>query len=179
MLIDKSHSKKDIIALFRKLGVVIDDELPKGNIVSDIEKYFKDVSYNDKIKNCTELKEYLRKSSPKQRPTTQQKKEIMFIAKKIIKWAKNDYMLDMNTYKKISDPYDDIMRIYMWGDLSSVRRACRLYNYSIYCKDHVNPIISEEVEEELNQNKIIKQQIIYKLIIKRSTKENPITVRFD
>ncbi len=60
MLIEKSHSKKDIIALFRKLGVIIDKEATKGEIVSNIENYFKDVKYNDKIKNCTELKDYIK-----------------------------------------------------------------------------------------------------------------------
>lgn len=179
MLIDKSHSKKDIVGLFRKLGVIIDDEQTKGNIVSNIEEYFKDVKYNDKIKNCTELKEYLKNPSKKQRPTTIQKKEIMFKAKKIIKWANNDYIFDMATYKNAEDPYNDVMSIYMWGDLPSVRRACRLYNLSAYCKNNVNPIITEEVEEELNHNKIIKQQIIYKLIIKRASKDNPIIVDFD
>lgn len=179
MIIDKSHSKKDIVNLFGKLGVIIDDELTKGKIVSDIEKYFQDVIYNDKIKNCTELKEYLKKPSTKQRPTTQQKRDIMFRAKKIIKWGKNDYIFDMETYKDASDPYDDIMNIYMWGDLPSVRRACRFYNLSVYCKDHINPIITEEVEQEMNQNKIIKQQHMYKLEIRWGTKENPIVVTFD
>ena len=179
MIIDKSHSKKDIVNLFSKLGVIIDDELTKGKIVSDIEKYFEDVIYNDKIKNCTELKDYLKNPSNKQRPTTQQKRDIMFRAKKIIKWAKNDYIFDMETYKDACDPYDDIMKIYMWGDLPSVRRACRFYNLSLYCKDHINPIITEEVEEEMNQNKIIKQQYMYKLVIRFATKEHPIIVSFD
>ena len=179
MIIDKSHSKKDIVNLFRKLGVIIDDELTKGKIVGNIENYFKDVIYNDKIKNCTELKEYLKKPSTKQRPTTQQKRDIMFRAKQIIKWAKNDYIFDMQTYKDESDPFEDIMSIYKWGDLPSVRRACRLYNLCSYCKDHINPIITEEVEEEMNKNKIIKQQYIYKLTIKTATKENPIIVSFD
>ena len=179
MLVDKSHSKKDIVNLFRKLGVIINEELTKGKIVNNIDKYIDDVKYNDKIKNRTELKDYLKNPSKKQRPTTQQKKEIMFNAKKIIKWAANDYIFDMKTYKNADDPYNDIMNIYMWGDLPSVRRACRLYNLSAYCKDNVNPIITEEVEEELNNNKIIKQQIIYKLEIRRATKDNPIMVRFD
>jgi len=179
MIIDKSHSKKDIVNLFKKLGVFINDELTKGKIVSQIDIYIEHVKYNEKIKNCTELKEYLKKPSNKQRPTTHQKRDIMFNAKKIIKWAKNDYIFDMSTYCNQNDPYNDIMSIYMWGDLPSVRRACRLYNLSTYCKDHINPIITEEVEEEMNQNKIIKQQYIYKLLIRRATKENPVIVSFD
>ena len=39
MLVDKTHSKKDIVNLFRKLGVIINDDLTKGKIVSNIENY--------------------------------------------------------------------------------------------------------------------------------------------
>jgi len=179
MLVDKSHSKKDIVNLFKKHGIIIDDKLSKGNIVKDIELYMKKFQYNDKIKNETELKDFFKNKSPKQRPNSQVKSDIMFKAKKIIKWAKNDYIFTDATYTNSDDPYNDIMSIYMWGDLPSVRRACRMYNNCLYCKNHVNPIITKEVEEELNNNKIIKQQIIYKLKIRRSTKENPIMVCFD
>ena len=37
MLVEKSHSKKDIIILFKKHGVIIDDKLSKGNIIKNIE----------------------------------------------------------------------------------------------------------------------------------------------
>ena len=179
MLVDKSHSKKDIVILFKRHGVIIDNELTKSNIVSNIENYIVDFKFNNKIKNVTELKEYLKNQSPKQRPNTQQKSDIMFKAKKIIKWAKNDYIFDGATYTNTEDPYNDIMQIYMWGDLPSVRRACRMYNNSHYCNNHINPIITAEVEEELNNNKFIKQQVMYKLTIKRATKGNPIIVDFD
>ena len=179
MFVDKSHSKKDIVTLFKKHGVTIDIESTKNDIVKNITTYIEDFKYDDKIKNCTELKDYLKKKSPKQRPTTEQKNYIMFNAKKIIKWGKNDYIFDGNTYTNSIEPFNDIMSIYMWGDLPSVRRACRFYNNSVYCKGHVNPIITDEVEEELKNNKIIKQQIMYSLSIRRSTKENPILVSFD
>jgi len=179
MLVDKSHSKKDIVNLFKKHGVIIDDKLSKGNIVKNIDKYIDNFKFNDKIKNVTQLKEYLKNISPKQRPNTQQKTEIMFKAKKIIKWSNNNYIFNEATYMNSEDPYNDIMSIYMWGDLPSVRRACRLYNHSTYCKNHINPVISSEVEEELNNNKFIKQQIMYQLTIKRATKENPIIINFD
>ncbi len=179
MFVDKSHSKKDILLLFEKLEVIIDDELTKGKIVSNIEKYITNVTYNDKIKNCTELKEHLKNPSKKQRPTRQKKKEIMHNAKKIIKWARNDYIFDMTTYKNSTEPYNDIMSIYMWGDLPSVRRACRFYNLSVYCKDNVNPIITDEVEEEINLNKIIKKEYIYNFKIRHKSKDNPFIISFD
>jgi hypothetical protein len=179
MIIDKSHSKKDILLIFKKLNVTIDDKLTKGKIVSNIEDYFEDAVYNNKIKNCTELKELLKNPSKKQRPTRQQKKEIMFNCKKIIKWAKNNYRFDNITYQNDNQPYNDIMSIYMWGDLPSVRKACRYYNLSIYCKNNVNPIITEEIEEEINNKKIIKKEYIYSLEIKHKPKENPFIVSFD
>jgi len=179
MLVDKSHSKKDIVNLFKKHGIIIDDKLSKGNIIKDIDFYMKDFKFNNNINNETELKDYLKNISPKQRPNTQQKSEIMFKAKRIIKWAKNDYIFDGATYSNSEDPYNDIMSIYMWGDLPSVRRACRMYNNSIFCKNHINPVITAEVEEELNNNKFIKQQIMYRLTIRRATEENPILVTFD
>lgn len=179
MLVDKSHSKKDLIILFKKHEVIIDDKLSKGNIIKNIESYIDEFKFTDKIKNATELKDYLKNTSPKQRPNTTQKNEIMFRAKRLIKWAKNNYIFDEATYTNKDDPYHDVMSIYMWGDLPSVRRACRMYNNSYYCNNHVNPIISNEIQDELNNNKFIKQQILYKMTIIRATEDNPIIVTFD
>ena len=179
MLVDKSHSKKDIVNLFKKHGVTIDDKLSKGNIVKNIDTYIKDFKFDNKIENETQLKDYLKNTSPKQRPNTMQKNDIMFKAKKIIKWAKNDYIFNGATYTDDEEPYQDIMSIYMWGDLPSVRRACRMYNNSLYCKNHINPVITAEVEEELNNNKFIKAQVIYNLQVRRTSKEDPILIVFD
>lgn len=179
MLVDKSHSKKDIVNLFKKHGVTIDDKLSKGNIVKNIDTYIKDFKFDNKIENETQLKDYLKNTSPKQRPNTMQKNDIMFKAKKIIKWAKNDYIFNGATYTDDEEPYQDIMSIYMWGDLPSVRRACRMYNNSLYCKNHINPVITAEVEEELNNNKFIKAQVIYNLQVRKASPEDPILVVFD
>lgn len=178
MLIDKTHSKKDIITLFKKLNVIIDDELTKGEITSNIEEYINNAEYNDTIKNCTELKEHLKNRSKKQKPTSRKKQEIMFNAKKIINWAKNNYVFNSSTYKTIDEPFMDIMSIYIWGDLPTVRRACRLYNSSIYCKDNVNPVITKDVEEEIHKNKLLKKNKISNLKIIKASKDNPIIISF-
>ncbi len=178
MIVDKSHSKKDIIFLFKKHNVDIQKEKTKGEIVNKIDEYITDFKYNDNIKNLTELKNYLKSKSPKQRPTTDEKNIIMFRSKKIIKWAKNDYILD-GTYKNLNEPYMDVMEIYKWGDLSSVRRACKLYNKSPQKINHINPIMTDEVKEQIKQNKIIKKTTEYKMTIRRTTEENPIIINFD
>ena len=178
MYIDKTHSKKDIINLFRRHGVLIDNKLTKGEIISKIELYLDKFKYNDKLKNLSELKIYFKKPSIKQRPSQLEKIDFMFRAKRIIKWYKNDYILNDENYNSIDDPYNDIMSIYMFGDFPTVRRACRMYNASPFCKDHINPIISDSVEEEMNNNKIIKKQFLYSLKIKHD-KENPFIITFD
>tara|TARA_R110000772_G_scaffold113781_1_gene218089 strand:+ start:116 stop:652 length:537 start_codon:yes stop_codon:yes gene_type:complete len=178
MYVDKSHSKKDIILLFVNLGIELNEESSKSEITKNLESHIADCKYNDKIKNCTELIDYLKTPSNKQRPTTKIKTEIMFRCKKIIKWAKNDYILN-GLYTEKEQPYEDVMFIYKWGDLPSVRRACRFYNNSVYCINHVNPVVSEEVLSELTNNKIIKQQHMNTLKVKYGTKESPILVTFD
>ena len=102
----------------------------------------------------------------------------MFNAKKIINWAKNNYVFNSSTYKTIDEPFMDIMSIYIWGDLPTVRRACRLYNSSIYCKDNVNPVITKDVEEEIHKNKLLKKNKISNLKIIKASKDNPIIISF-
>lgn len=178
LYIDKTHSKKDLVALFHSLGVKLDEELSKSHITRNLEDKINNCRYNNKIRNCTELIDYLKIPSNKQRPSYKLKNEIMFRCKKIIKWGKNDYIFD-GLYTNKDQPYQDVMFIYKWGDLPSVRRACLFYNNSAVCINHINPIISEEVQDELNNNKIIKKQQINKLTIRYGTKENPILVCFD
>ena len=179
MLIDKTHSKKDIILLFKNHGVKIDAKLSKAQIVNSLDCKFKDLIFNERIKNVSEFNDYLKNPSPKQRPNAQQKTEIMFKAKKIIRWANGGYMNCGTFYSSNEEAHKDIMDIYMWGDLSSIRRACRLYNANLKCINHVNPILSYEVQEELNNNKIIKKTASYKLIIRVATEDDPIIVDFD
>lgn len=179
MFVDKSHSKKDIINLFRKLGIIINKDQSKGEIITSLDNYIDKCNFNDYIKNQTELIEYLSKPSPKQRPSVTQKNEIMFLSKKIIKWSNNNYIFDGATYSDANEPFQDVMKIYKFGDTSAVRKACRLYNISPYCENHVNPIISEEIMTELQNNKIIKQQYMNSLIVRKAPPGKPFLVRFD
>ena len=179
MLIDKSHSKKDIINLFLKVEVVIDKKLSKGLIINNIEEYFKDCKYNDSIKNLTELKFILQNENKRQRPNLEEKNIIMFKCKKIVKWATSNYIYDPSTYNSIGEVYNDILYIHKWGDIPSVRRACRFYNNCLDCINHVNPEISEDIQKEIQDKKILKKTIMYKIEIRRATKENPIVITFD
>lgn len=177
MIIDKTHSKRDLIELFKTHGISVDENQTKSTITNNIDEYIKDFKYCDYIKNETELKTYLKTKSPKQRPTASQKADIMYKAKRIINWAKNDYIL--SSYETYQEPYNDIMGIYNWGDLPSVRRACRLYNQSPQKINHINPVISKETERLIQNDKYIRQDIIYSLKVREATPENPIILYFN
>lgn len=179
MLVDKSHSKNDIIKLFNKVEVEIDKKQSKGHIINNLENYFKDCKFNEEIKNLTEMKNILKKENLRQRPNLEEKNIIMFKCKKIVKWANSNYIYDSTTYNSINEVYNDILFIYKWGDIPSVRRACKFYNSCTDCINHINPIISEEIQKDLQEKKILKSNIIYKLQIRKSTKDNPIIINFD
>ena len=180
MYIEKSHSKKDLIILFETLSLKLNQDSTKNQLIQEIQSKINLCKFNDRIKNTTELLDYLKKPTNKQRPTTKQKTDIMFICKKIIKWSKNQYIYTEKIYNNKFFVFNDVMLIYKWGDLPSVRRACKFYNDSGCHKiEHINPIISEEVKTHINNNKIIKQEYIGKLIVRRATKESPIIISFD
>lgn len=179
MIVDKSHSKNDIIKLFNKVGVDLDKKKSKGHIINNLEENLDNLKYNEEIKNLTQLKDILRNENLRQRPNLEEKNIIMFKCKKIVKWAKSNYVYDIATYNSINEVYNDILFIYKWGDIPSVRRACKFYNDCIDCINHVNPIISKDTEKELQNKKILKTNIMYKLTIRRAEKDKPIIINFD
>lgn len=179
MIVDKTHSKKDILKLFKDHGVDLDNTISKSQLVSTIDEYMDDFKYDDKIKNKTELKTYLKTTSLKQRPNSFKKSEIMFKSKRLIKWGKNNYIFDGGTYMNGIKPYEDVMSIYMWGDLPSVRRACNYYNDSPYRKNHVNPIMTDEIREQIDNNRIIKQQVYNSLVITKAPADKPFVINFN
>ena len=66
--LNKSHSKGDLVEIFKSLGVAIDKKLTKSIIVNNICDYIEKAQYNDKIKNVGELIDLLKSDSEKQRP---------------------------------------------------------------------------------------------------------------
>ena len=165
--VNKSHSKKDIINCFKNLEIDLDKNLTKHEIIELLESKIRDCKFNDYIKNPTELIEYLKKPTTRQKFNERKKQEIMCIAHKIIEWSKNKYSFKI--YDDINQPYNDILSICQYGDISSVRRACKLYNMSPYCINNVNPIISKDLMIELNKRKYKKKESKIKFKFTKST----------
>mgnify|MGYP003654026811 CR=1 FL=1 len=139
--LNKSHSKGDLVEIFKSLGVAIDKKQNKRIIVENICDYVEKAQYNDKIKNVGELIHLLKSDSEKQRPNLKLKNEIMSKSKKIIKYCSDNYELN----------------------------ACSRYNESPHAVNHINPIISSEKMIELNKKKLMKQKRINCLISKTDT----------
>jgi hypothetical protein len=187
MIIHKSHSKTDLIDLINLLNlpVVFSHQDNKKDIQEKIEKMIiKDITIKKNyfnIENKIQLKEYLINKNPKKTLTTKEKNNVMSIAKYILQYAKSNYNLEGSKYSSLKEIEDDIDYIKQFGDIPSVRRCCRLLNLDISFADkHFKPLISPQVQQDLEEKKIQKQVISnYKLKIRYSTPEDPIIITFD
>ena len=97
--------------------------------------------------------------------------------------SKNDLIdlinhLDLKiTFKELQD---DIDYIKQFGDIPSVRRACRLLNIDPKFNGiKIIPLVSPQVQKALDDKKIKGVKIMPILTVRRSTKENPVIVDFD
>lgn len=178
MIVCKSHSRKDLIILFKNHGVSINNMLNKCDIINKIDEYIKFFIYDDIIKDETELRNFLKNKSNKQRPSLQEKNIIMFKAKKIIKWSKNNYILD-GLYTNFEEAYNDVMEIHKWGDLPTIRKACKLYNISPSRKNHINPIMSSNVLKSLENQIIFKEEFVPCLKINKKQNGDMFYIHFD
>ena len=167
MFFHKTHTKKDIIKIFKSLDIYIDLRLTKKEIMDNFDLYSLNCTYNENIKNLTELIAYFNRPSNSQKINIEEKKILMLKCRRLIQYATCHYNLDDSIYMNHQDPYKECLEIHKYGDIPSVRRACRLYNASPYRINHVNPQISTEIQQELNETKIIKKQYLTSLKIRR------------
>ena len=161
MNIHKTHNKGDLRLIFKSLQVYINPRLTKREIIENMNDYIPLITYTNLIPNLTALQDSLRNPSSKIRLSMEDKTNIMHTAKKIIQYCKNGYYLN-DVYTSHSQVYLDCLTIYRYGDIPTIRRALRLYNLSPHKKDHINPIISVEIQELLKEKALIKKNKILK-----------------
>lgn len=186
MIIDKSHSKTDLIELINDLNLPIVHSHQDNK--SDIQEKFKtciaskfdiiDNFYN--IKNKDDLISYLENKNPKKILTIKEKQNVMMICKKIIQYCKSDFDLTITDYNNQQELIDDMDYIKQFGDIPSARRCCRLINEDPKMAGlNFKPLISPQVQKDLDQKKKTKKVVNYKLMIRRATEEEPIILYFD
>ena len=186
MIIDKSHSKTDLIELINDLNLPIVHSHQDNK--NDIQTKFKecitkkfdihDNFYN--INNKDDLISYLENKNPKKVLTIKEKQNVMLLCKKIIQYCKNDYDLTITDYNNQQELIDDMDYIKQFGDIPSARRCCKLMNEDPKIGGiKFKPFISAQVQKDLDQKKKTKKVIQFKLTIRHSTPENPIVLTFD
>lgn len=186
MIIDKSHSKTDLIELINDLNLPIVHSHQDNK--SDIQEKFKtciaskfdiiDNFYN--IKSKDDLIYYLENKNPKKTLTIKEKQNVMLICKRIIQYCKSDFDLTVTDYDDQQELIDDMDYIKQFGDIPSARRCCRLINEDPKMAGlNFKPLISPQVQKDLDQKKKTKKVVNYKLSIRHSTPEEPIILYFD
>ena len=177
IVIHKSHSKTDLIDLvnFCDLPIVFNHSDNKKSLQTKLLTIIeekpeltlkKDNHY--KLKTLRDAKFYLARVNPKKTLTIKEKGEVMRIAKRIIFYATHGYDMKVSDYKDTQTLLDDILYIKSFGDIPSVRRACRLMKSdSKFYGQSFEPIISPQVQRELDDKKIRKSVILNNVTIKR------------
>ena len=186
MIIDKSHSRTDLVELINDLNlpIVHSHQDNKASIQDKFKEcMLKKFEIQDnfyKIKNKEDLISYLENKNPKKTLTIKEKQAVMLICKKIIQYCKSDYDLTITDYNDQKELIDDMDYIKQFGDIPSARRCCRLINEDPKMGGlKFKPLISPSVQKELDQKKKTKKVVNYKLTIRRSTPDNEIILYFD
>ncbi len=109
MIIHKTHSKKDLIEIFKGLKIYLNKTSSKCELLREIDEKMDDCQYNKEIKNKTELIDYLKNETSKQRPNITEKKRVMLISKKVIKYCINDCMLNESTFYSHDSCYNSLI----------------------------------------------------------------------
>jgi len=186
MIIDKSHSKTDLIDLINDLDLPIvhshqDNKKDlQDKFIACMNENFKIKDNFYEIKTKQQLIDYLQNKNPKKILSIKEKQDVMKICKKIIRYCKINYDITMTDYNDHQAIIDDMDYIKQFGDIPSVRRCCRLMNQDINMKKLTfNPLISPQVKKDLEEKRIVKQVKNYKLTIRYATEEEPIIISFD
>ena len=103
----------------------------------------------------------------------------MKICKQVIQYCKNGFDLTCCEYETLKELTDDMDYIKQFGDVPSVRRCCRLLKEDVKILQTFKPLISPQIQKELDEKYKRKKVFPYQVTIRRSTPENPIICYFD
>ena len=175
-VIHKSHSKTDLVDLinFCDIPVVFNHSDNKKSlqtkllsVIDELPDHSLKVNNHYKLKTMKDVKFYLSRVNPKKTQTIKEKGEVMRIAKRIIFYATHGFDLKVSDYKDTQTLLDDILYIKNFGDIPSVRRACRLMKSdSKFYGQSFEPCISPQVQRELDEKRISKHVILKNVTVK-------------
>ncbi len=175
MFIHKSHSKKDLVNIIETFKICINDpkqykkkELLKilNMKLDELEEIEPELTYY-MFYNIIELKDYLGKCNPKKLLSIKEKNHVILLCKALQQYINNNYILEQSTFTSTDEIYKIAKEIEPYGDIPSVRRACKgLNNHP--CKIYkIDPYISKQTQAELNRRAEYKKKYPTKLIYKK------------
>ena len=171
MLIHKTHSKKDLINIIKTFKINIDnpDKLLKKELIKNIIQQFK---FIDEIEpeleiymfyNLVDLKTYLYNCNPKKLLSIKEKNNVILSCKRIQQYVFNHYIISNSSFKDMDEIYELANYIEPYGDIPSVRRACKGLNNHQDKIFNLNPIISKQTARELEKKAEYKKTYQNKL----------------
>jgi hypothetical protein len=188
MIIDKTFSKTELVEIINELDLKIvhshanNKRELQDKIIEYINNKKMDMDPNNiyNIKTRDGLIFFLTNKNPKKILSIKEKNNVMNIAKNIINYTKQGYQIEASKYETFQDLIDDMHFIKQFGEIPSVRRACRLMNKDDNIGvDKFIPLISPQLKKILDDKKLMKQKYSPKIVIKRSTPTDPIILTFD
>ena len=166
MFIHKSHSKKDLINIIKKIDIkipnpqkyrkveisaLLDNQLDCLDCINPCEELC--------IFNIIDLKLFLKCCNPKKLLTIKERNNIIMICKRIKHYCINNYNIEVTDYEDINDLYDEASYINNYGDIPSVRKTIKLLMNDPEKLCDLKPIISPIIMKELQKKELYKKVI--------------------
>ena len=174
MLIHKTHSKKDLVNIIKTFNIKIPDpSLHKKKQLLTLLK--KELLLLDEIEpeldiymfyNLVDLKNYLSSCNPKKVLSIKEKNHVILSCKRLQQFIYNNYNIDNSSFDNIKEVNDLAEFIEPYGDIPSVRRACKGLNNNPYHEFNLNPKISKQTLRELEKRELYKIKYPNKLEVK-------------
>jgi len=183
MLIHKTHSKKDLINIIKTFNINIPEPNThkKKQLLTLLKK---ELLTLDEIEpeldvymfyNLVDLKTYLSSCNPKKLLSIKDKNNVILTCKRLQQFIYNNYIIESSSFKDIDEVYRLGKYIEPYGDIPSVRRACKGLNNCTYYEFNLTPIISKITARELDKRAEYKKKYPIKIEIKTGT----FTISFD
>tara|TARA_R110001592_G_scaffold341674_2_gene631006 strand:+ start:14018 stop:14569 length:552 start_codon:yes stop_codon:yes gene_type:complete len=183
MLIHKTHSKKDLINIIKNFNINIPDpSLHKKKQLLTLLK--KELLTMEEIEpeldiymfyNLVDLKTFLSSCNPKKLLSIKEKNNVIMICKRLQQLVNNNYIIESSSFKDIEEVERLGKFIEPYGDIPSVRRACKELNKHPNRIFKFEPIISKQTLRELEKRAEYKKKYPIKLEVRTGS----FTISFD
>mgnify|MGYP003124107441 CR=1 FL=1 len=174
MLIHKTHSKKDLCNIIKTFNINIPDpSLHKKKLLLTLLK--KEILTLEEIEpeldiymfyNLVDLKCFLHSCNPKKLLSIKEKNHVILSCKRLQQFIYNSYFIGSSSFNSIEEVEELAKFIEPYGDIPSVRRACKGLNKHPNHVFNLNPKISKQTLRELEKRELYKIKYPMKLGIK-------------